>query len=117
MRSRFLFIVILIVACVFMLSPLLRPGFPVTDDGNWMIIRLSAFYQSWREGQFPVRFLGRLNNSYGYPVSNFLYPGYLYIGSVLHVLGLSFQNAVKVIVVGSIIGGAIALFLWLRHFF
>lgn len=89
----------------------------MTDDGGWMVIRLSAFYQSLREGQFPVRFLGRLNNSYGYPVANFLYPGFLYIGALLHGIGLSFQTAVELIFAGSLISGAAALFLWLRYFF
>lgn len=76
-------------------TPLMRSGFFITDDGEWMIIRLSAFYQSLADGQFPVRFLGRLNNSYGYPVSNFLYPGFLYLGSLLHILGASFSGCGK----------------------
>ncbi|MCX8008827.1 MAG: hypothetical protein N3A54_03950 [Patescibacteria group bacterium] len=97
-------------------SPLLRPGFIQTDDGNWMVIRLSSFYQSLREGQFPVRFLGRLNNSYGYPVANFLYPGYLYIGSFLHFVGFSFVDAVKIIILSSMILGSFFIFLWLRMF-
>ncbi|MFZ2025235.1 MAG: hypothetical protein WAV51_03065 [Microgenomates group bacterium] len=104
----------LLVVSLVILSPILRPGMLVTDDGNWMVIRLSAFYQSFREGQFPVRFLGRLNQSYGYPVANFLYPGFMYIGSMLHVLGLSFQTSVEAILVGSVMIGVIGMFLWLR---
>ena len=116
-RHNLIYLLIILCACFFILFPLLRPGFPVTDDGDWMIIRLSAFYQSFREGQFPVRFLGRFNNSYGYPVANFLYPGLLYIGSVLHVVGLSFQDSIKGIIIGSVLIGAFATFFWLRRFF
>ena len=115
---RRLFIVVLLgVASFLVLLPLFRPGFPVTDDGNWMIVRLSAFYQSFRDGQFPVRFLGRLNFSYGYPVANFLYPGFLYLGSFVHIFGLNFQNVIKVIMASSIVIGAVALYFWLRYFF
>ena len=110
-------ILFLIGATCIILFPLFRPGMLVTDDGNWMVIRLSAFYQSFREGQFPVRFLGRLNQSYGYPVANFLYPGFLYIGSVLHALGLSFQTSVETIIVGSMLVGVIGMFLWLKSSF
>lgn len=110
----FLFITI---ALMIVLSPLFRPGFFVSDDGEWMVIRLSAFYQSLAEGQFPVRFLGRLNQSYGYPVANFLYPGFLYIGSLLRVMGLSFLDAVKVILGFSIAGGTLATYLTLRRRF
>ena len=110
-------IVLLFIAAFVVLIPILHPGMLVTDDGNWMVIRLSAFYQSLREGQFPVRFLGRLNQSYGYPVSNFLYPGFLYIGSILHAIGLSFQTSVEMIIIGSVIIGTVGMFLWLHTSF
>jgi hypothetical protein len=115
--QRLLLVAGIVVVGLVVLIPVFRPGFLVTDDAGWMVIRLSAFYQNLREGQIPVRFLSRLNFSYGYPVSNFLYPGFLYVGSVLHILGLSFQNSVEAIIVGSVLVGAIALFLWLRTFF
>lgn len=110
-------LIVMGVALTAVLWPLFRPGFFISDDGEWMVIRLSAFYQSLTDGQFPVRYLGRLNNSYGYPVANFLYPGFLYIGSLLHVLGLSFLDAVKAILVLSVAGGAAAIFAALRSKF
>lgn len=107
----------MVFALGFVLWPLMRRGFYVSDDGEWMVIRLSAFYQSLADGQFPVRFLGRLNNSYGYPVANFLYPGFLYIGSVLHFFGLSFVTSVKAIMVVSVAGAGIAIYVSLRRRF
>lgn len=107
---------LLVVLC-FVLWPLARKGFFITDDGDWMIIRLSAFYQSLIEGQFPVRFLGRLNYSYGYPVANFLYPGFLYIGSVIHFLGVSFPDTVKLMYGASVVTGTVAVYFWLRKYF
>jgi len=110
-------IVILIAALIMVLWPLVKPGFYVTDDGEWMVIRLSAFYQSLASGQFPVRFLGRLNHSYGYPVSNFLYPGFLYIGSMLRLFGFSFVDAVKYILLFSVSGSALMIYVTLRKRF
>jgi len=115
--STLLWIIGIIVLCCIVLIPIFKPGFIVTDDADWMVIRLSAFFQSLRDGQVPVRFLGRLNFSYGYPVADFLYPGFLYIGSILHVLGFSFSGAVECILVLSVVVGAIAMFAWLRTFF
>ncbi len=109
-------LIVILVFCAVFLWPLTHPGFFVSDDGEWMIIRLSAFYQSLAEGQFPVRFLGRLNNSYGYPVANFLYPGFLYLGSLLHFAGFSFVASVKLILAASIVGASTFLFLLLRHY-
>lgn len=109
---------ILILLCGFLLLlPLFHSGFILTDDGNWMVIRLSAFYQSLREGQFPVRFLGRLNHGYGYPVANFLYPGFLYIGSLLRLLDFSFVNIVKVIFGLSLLSSGVGMYLWLKRQF
>ncbi|MBI4062464.1 hypothetical protein HY410_00925 [Candidatus Gottesmanbacteria bacterium] len=117
MRLELRWYIFVTVVSLLVLWPLLRSGFYVSDDGEWMVIRLSAFYQSLAEGQFPVRFLGRLNNSYGYPVANFLYPGFLYIGSLLHFLGLSFVNSIKIILGASVVGAALFLFASLRRSF
>ncbi len=107
-------LLLIVVSLMVVLWPLFQPGFFISDDGEWMIIRLSAFYQSLADGQFPVRYLGRLNNSYGYPVSNFLYPGFLYIGSVLRFMGISFADAIKLIFGLSVIGTACAMYSSLR---
>lgn len=107
--------VFIVAALLGILWPMLRPGFYVSDDGEWMVIRLSAFYQSLADGQLPVRFLGRLNNSYGYPVASFLYPGFLYIGSLLHLVGFSFVSSVKLIMAFSVVGAAILLYVPLRR--
>jgi hypothetical protein len=115
-RSVLIPALLLIVLSVFFLWPLLRPGFIATDDGDWMIIRLSAFYQSFREGQFPVRLLGRLNYSYGYPVANFLYPGFMYIGSVIHALGIPFVETIKIILIGSVITAVVGVYMWLLRY-
>ncbi|MCL5435088.1 MAG: 6-pyruvoyl-tetrahydropterin synthase-related protein [Patescibacteria group bacterium] len=96
---------------------LLRPGLPLTDDGNWMVIRFSAFYEALRNGQFPVRFLFRLNNGFGYPVADFLYPLFMYIGVPIHILGFSFVNTIKAILVLSLAFGSMFTFLWLRKLF
>src|SRR3989344_9659667 len=112
-----LFIIALLIFSIPSVIGLLHSGFPLTDDGNWMVIRLSAFYENLRDGQFPVRFLSRLNHGYGYPVSDFLYPGFLYLGSLVHILGFSFVNSVKIILGLSLILSAIFSFLWLRKIF
>lgn len=98
----------------FLLRPLFRPGFFLTDDAEWMVIRLTAFYQSFREGQFPVRYLGRLNYQYGYPVANFLYPGFMYLGTLIHLLGFTFVDSVKLLFIIPTFVTGLALYFWLK---
>ncbi len=96
---------------------LLHAGFPLTDDGNWMVVRFSAFYEVLRNGQFPVRFLTRLNNGFGYPVADFLYPGFMYLGVPIHILGLNFINTVKAILILSLFSSTIFSYYWFRKLF
>ena len=99
------------------LLPLFDSGLFVSDDGAWMIIRLTAFYDSIRDGQIPARFIERLNFGYGYPVANFLYPGYLYLGSIIHIVGFGFIDTVKILFGISLVFSGISSFIWLRRLF
>lgn len=110
-------LILLAIFCMWSVLPLLHPGFFVTDDGEWVIIRLSAFHQALASGQFPVRWLGRLDFAYGYPVANFLYPGVLYLGELIHLFHISFVNSTKIVIGISLIGSGIFSFLWLKKFF
>lgn len=116
-KKTILLICLIVAASVPAIWNVAQPGFFETDDGNWMIIRFSAFYQALRDGQFPVRYLLRLNNGYGYPVATFLYPGFMYVGIPLKVLGLGFETTVKVIISASVILSGIFSLIWLRNKF
>jgi len=112
----------IILVALFLLSipavfSLFHQGFFQSDDGEWMIIRFSSFYQSFVDGQFPVRFLSRLNHEYGYPVANFLYPGFMYLGIPIHILGFGFVDTIKIIFGASMVASAIFCYLWLSRFF
>lgn len=116
-RVNIIILLLLLVSLVPSVFALIQKGFFVTDDGSWMIIRLSAFFDTLRDGQIPTRLLERLNNGYGYPVANFLYPGFLYIGSLIHLFGFGFIDSVKIILAISFIGSGIFTFLWLKKLF
>ena len=99
---------------LFALFPLLfnlfRPGFYSSDDGQWMVIRLTAFHESFRSGQIPVRWLSRLNHEYGYPVTNFLYPLPFYLAEPFYVLTGDPVVAVKTIMGLAVISMAFGSF-------
>lgn len=114
-KSSTIIFFILLLLIIPAVAALFHPGFFLTDDGNWMVIRLAAFYNAIRNGQFPVRFLLQLNHGYGYPVADFLYPLFLYMGVPIHVLGINFQNTVKILFGISLIGSGIFSYTWLRR--
>jgi hypothetical protein len=116
-HAHSLVIIILLVLSLPALVSLVHPGFLQTDDGNWMIIRFSAFYQALRDGQFPVRWLGRLNQGFGYPVADFLYPGFLYLGIPLQILTSNVVMTVKLLFGLSLFASSVGMYLWLSSRF
>lgn len=117
MKKKLIILLLLIALTLPSIYFLFHPGFVKSDDGEWMIIRFSAFYEALRDGQFPVRFLGRLNHGYGYPISQFLYPGFMYVGVPIHVLGFGFIETIKIILGAAIIFSGIFAYLWLSILF
>ncbi|HUD05235.1 MAG TPA: 6-pyruvoyl-tetrahydropterin synthase-related protein [Patescibacteria group bacterium] len=116
-NRNLVFILLAVVLAVPAILGLLHSGFPVTDDGGWMVIRFSAFFQTLRNGEFPVRFLMRLNNGYGYPVADFLYPLFMYLAVPIHILGINFVNTIKTLLILCIFTSSLFTFLWLRKIF
>ena len=90
--KKLLVIILLVLLTLPAITALIRPGFFPSHDGEWMVIRLSAFHQSLRDGQFPVRWSSRLNHGFGYPVLNFLYPLPFYIGELFYLISGSFTQ-------------------------
>lgn len=88
---------LLVLICLPLLWNLLRPGFYTSHDGEWMVIRLSAFHQALRTGQIPVRWTQRLNRGWGYPVLNFLYPLPFYLSEPAYALTGNPSTAVQAV--------------------
>ena len=107
MKIRYSEIGLLVIPLLF---NLFRPGFYSSDDGQWMVIRLTAFHESFRSGQIPVRWLSRLNHEYGYPVTNFLYPLPFYLAEPFYVLTGDPVIAVKTIMGLAVISMAFGSF-------
>ena len=99
------------------LWPFFKKGYFESHDGEWMVIRFSAFHQTLAAGQFPVRFVDRLNNNYGYPVLNSLYPLPFYLAEVPKVLGFGFVDSIKIIFIISTVFSVVAMFWALSQFF
>lgn len=103
--------------CLFALWPFFKKGYFESHDGEWMVIRFTAFHQTLRAGQIPVRFTDRLNNNYGYPVLNFLYPLPFYLAEIPKIIGFGFVDSIKIIFVISTLASAAAMFWAIRQLF
>ena len=111
------YLIFLIFVSFTVLWPFFKKGFFQSHDGEWMIIRFTAFHQTLAAGQFPVRFVDRLNNNYGYPVLNFLYPLPFYTSEIWKVLGFGYVDSIKLTFIASTMLSVIAMFWALSQHF
>lgn len=108
-------IIPIIVISIIGISSFFHPGFFPSHDGEWMVVRFSDFHRSLADGQWPVRWAGRLNFGYGYPVFNFLYPGTFYLTEFFHLLKLNFVDSVKATFVFSFILSGFFMYLFAKE--
>ncbi len=115
-HSQSIILVAIILISLLALWPFFKQGYFVTHDGEWMVIRFSAFHQTLKAGQFPVRFVDRLNNNYGYPVLNFLYPLPFYLSEIPKTI-FNFATSIKIVFVVSTIASTLLMFVALKEKF
>jgi hypothetical protein len=96
---------------------LLLPGLPPTHDGEYHVIRFYEFHKVLSDGTLYPRWAPDLNNGYGIPLFNFVYPLPNYIASILHYFGMNFINAFKINMLLASLIGAVFMYLWARQFF
>lgn len=104
------YLIVLTLISLIAIWPFFKKGFYESHDGEWMIIRFTAFHQTLRAGNIPVRFTDRLNNNYGYPVLNYLYPLPFYLSEVPKALGFGFVDSIKILFATSAVFSSLAMF-------
>ncbi|MDO8269238.1 MAG: 6-pyruvoyl-tetrahydropterin synthase-related protein [Candidatus Levybacteria bacterium] len=112
---RYIFIII-ILSC-FPLLALIPSGLPLTHDGADHVARIASFYQALSEGVVIPRWAENLNWGYGHPILMFLYPFSSYTASIVHFLGFSYVDSLKIIFGLGYMASGVTMFLWARKQF
>ncbi|OGG08350.1 hypothetical protein A2154_01525 [Candidatus Gottesmanbacteria bacterium RBG_16_43_7] len=97
---------------LFPLLALLRPGLPLTHDGQDHVARIANFYQSLSDGNIIPRWAGNLNWGYGHPVLMFLYPLPSYVASIFHIIGINLVDSTKLVFGLSFIASGLFMYLF-----
>ena len=77
---------------------------------------LYEMYETIKAGQIPPRFVPDLSFAHGYPLFNFVFPLPFYIGSLVHLAGLSLVDSVKFLFFISVPLSAYFMYRLLRQF-
>lgn len=115
-KNKILWIVLLLLSVIPTFFTLLRPGyFPMQDDQH--IFRLNQMDKCFKDGQIPCRWIPDAGYGYGYPQFNFYAPALYYLGEVLHLLGLQFIDAIKLIVILGFVFSGLGMFVLIKEYF
>ena len=109
------FIFIILFSCIAGFG-LLHPGLPPTHDGEYHVIRFYQFDKTLRGGDIYPRWAPDLNNGYGVPLFNYVYPLPNYVASFLHSFGFGYIDTFKINMFLAIVAGAVFFYLWTRMF-
>lgn len=109
-----LILILLLVLSVPAVKSLFIPGGFTSHDLTHHVIRQISMDKLLKEGQFPPRWSGELNNGYGYPVFLFNYPLPALLGEVFHEMGLGYVDSVKAVLFFSMIISILGMYLFLR---
>jgi len=85
---------------VFVAIPLLEPGLPRTADGYLHLLRVVELDQCWRDGVLFPRWAPDMAFGYGYPIFNYFAPLLYHLTEIVHVVGLGFESAFKLVLIG-----------------
>lgn len=116
MAKRFFPYIVIILVGLFIGIPLLQPGIYPTHDSEYHIIRFYEFFQTLKDGNLYPRWAPDLNNGFGVPLFNFVYPLPNYIASLFHFLGFSFIDSFKISMVVALLLSGVLFYLWMREF-
>jgi len=95
---------------------LLHPGLPPTHDGEYHVVRFAEFNKTISDGNLYPRWAPDLNNGFGVPLFNYVYPLPNYVASLMHTFGISFIDSFKLEMFLSLIFGGVFFYLWSREF-
>lgn len=109
----FLCVLLIIIALVYS-WPLFKPGYFITDDGVWAVVRLAEMVRELKDLQFPPRWSDFLNHGYGYPLFSFVYPFPFYLAAVLKFIGFSYVASIKILFILSGVLSALFMFLFIN---
>jgi hypothetical protein len=114
--SKFPWLLFLLIFSFLPLISIFRQGTYESGDLSINVYKTIAFFRNLQEGILVPRWAADANATYGYPNFIFAYPLPYYLASFFHLLGFSFLNSLKCVLVTTFLVSGLTMYLWLRSF-
>lgn len=108
--------VILLILIIPSFFSLIRPGFFWMQD-DLQAFRIQQMDKCFQDFQIPCRWVPDPGYQYGYPQFNYYPPFVYYLGEVMHLTGIQFIDAVKILFILGFILSALTCFIFLKSLF
>jgi len=95
---------------------LFHSGLLPTHDGEYHVIRFFEFDKVIRSGDLYPRWAPDLNNGFGVPLFNYVYPLPNYIASLFHLFGFGFIDTFKLNLFFATLVGGVFMYFWTKEF-
>lgn len=113
MKKHFASIFIILLIGSWLISALLNSGWHTSHDGVYHILRTEEALKMLKLGEFPLRWAGNLDQGFGIPLFNFIYPLPYYFSALLSLFVSSIW-AVKTVMIGSYLLGGVGMYFLFR---
>ncbi|MEX2013173.1 MAG: 6-pyruvoyl-tetrahydropterin synthase-related protein [Candidatus Levyibacteriota bacterium] len=114
--KKYKFLILALLVSLASVYSLFGSGLPPTHDGEYHVIRFYEFYNALSGGDLYPRWAADLNNGFGVPLFNYVYPLPNYVASFLHLFGIGFIDSFKISLAVATVLGAGFFYLWTRIF-
>ncbi|HBP51258.1 MAG: hypothetical protein US68_C0002G0019 [Candidatus Shapirobacteria bacterium GW2011_GWE1_38_10] len=91
-------VIFLFILSFFQLKSFYNSFWPRSHDGIYHAIRIKEYFYELTGGQVPVRWANNLDNRYGLPLFNYIYPGPYLLSSLPMFLGFNEISSYKIII-------------------
>lgn len=114
MRRHFWQMFSLLLISVWLGWGLFHTGWFISHDGIFHVRRSAEMVEMLKAGYFPVRYGSSLDNNFGIPLFNYVYPGPYYLSAIVNLLtGIGLPTILKLLMFSSLIVGALG---WYSYF-
>jgi len=109
MKKHLPFLLIIIFFGAYLISSIFTPGWHTSHDGVYHILRTEEALRMLKLGHFPLRWAGHIDQGFGIPLFNFIYPLPYYFTALLSALVGSVW-AVKAVMIASYLLGGLGIY-------
>ena len=114
MKKHLLSFLIILGFGAFLIAAIFHSGWYTSHDGVYHILRTEEALRMLKLGQFPLRWAGTLDQGFGIPLFNFVYPLPYYFSAVFSYL-IGAVWAVKTVMILSYLGGGLGIYFLFAH--